>query len=196
MTYRFEFDPTGVNPDNKIENEVHNFTHPSHRLFIPAEGVFYTNDLVVKDQSGNTLQALTDYVAVVLHEVTYQVGLEACCGLLIKNQAASSVSITYQAVGGEYGNVQTELQDLIDNTSPEIFSQVYWGQVVGKPVSFPPALHQHPLGDITNWAPVLDALDQILKSIQHTNESMILNVLNSRLNAFTNELRDVFVEKT
>ncbi len=196
MTYRFEFDPTGVNPSNKISNEPHDTTQPYKKLFIPAEGVFYTKNLVVKDQSGNTLQALTDYVAVVLHDVTYTVGLEACCALLIKKQSVSSVSITYQAVGGPYGNVETELQELINNSDPAIFGNVYWGQVLGKPTSYPPALHTHTLGDITQWAPILDALDHIVKAIENQNESMFFNMINSRLNAYTNELRAIFVEKT
>lgn len=110
MTITVVYDPTGVAPANLITNEIHSsLTEPD---IFPVQGTFYAQGLIVSGVStlsGETviLQQFIDFVFSPLYaDMSAATGKEVYSYILLTNMPAwTSISLTYQAVGGIQDNV-------------------------------------------------------------------------------------------
>ena len=138
-------------------------------LIVPPGGAFYTKDLIVTDSfSGRELQPVTQYT--VLELVTKAVdatGKEVACIILIKDAQFTKVDVKQRYVGGEYQNYVVTAQQIIDQTKLDALNTTAWSQVVGKPLQFPPQLHDHWVDDAYG----MEALQYTLQTIRSSVEA-------------------------
>lgn len=164
---RYPLDPTGVNPDNRVNGEIHTLSSKPIRAVAPTFGPFFTEGLEVYDDTSNALLIRNqDYKVVeLLQEATVKFGKEICELILITNTSVSNVvRISYQVLGDKYQNNASAVINmyetfLLDNRP------VDWLNVLNKPLQFPPSLHNHLLQDIYGFEPIVVALERIRNAI-------------------------------
>lgn len=166
--YQYPEDLTGVSPRNKVTNEVRTFTSHEQRIFIPSGGPFFTENLQITDfTSGRVLEPITQYSCLHLHnEGTLDSGKQVCCIIIVKDTSISKVKITYQAIGGKYGEVVTTIRQMMDSIDWDKVGRISWGsQIYGKPEVFPAAAHRHPGGEFGDWKRFHLALNNIYQAM-------------------------------
>lgn len=164
---RYPLDPTGTNPNNLVQGELHSPVRRNTRAVATTYGAFFSQSLVVRDTSNN--QVLTkgvQYFAAELYEVpTAKYGQEVCGIVVITDSSVSDqISLDYQAVGGEFSTsadaVIAQLNALNLDDRP-----VAWGSIIAKPSEYPPSHHLHDIGDVYGFEYVVHALERIKAAI-------------------------------
>lgn len=160
---RYPLDTTGVSSDNLVQGELHTMIHRKVRAIAPTYGAFFSQSVVVVDNA-NQQQLVKDaqfYCAELYELPSARYGKEICAIILITDKDVSdSVTISYQALGGEFGTSQTAILQMIETLSLDTRPAV-WPELVGRPDEFPPSHHLHDAGDIYGFEYVVHALDRI-----------------------------------
>ena len=173
MLTRYPLDKTGKSPTNLVRNERHtlddNFT--GNRIIFPREGEFFNNSLVVK-LNGRKLILNVDYKLVFLyHRATTKLGMPVSSGFQITNtKLLGNIDIDYQVVGGVYQNRFNGLEELL-KVLPRDVSNTFWDLVVEKPDAYIPSRHLHHINDVFGLRPVVQALEEIRRTIE--NQSVL-----------------------
>lgn len=164
--YRYPLDSTGTSPDNLVVGEEHQLSNRSVRAIAPTYGGFFAESCVVTDLA--TSQPLikgTDYYFGELFEFpTGRYGKEIFGVILITKPNVAGVSISYQALGGDYSYSMDALIAMIDNLNLGD-RPVAWGSIIGRPDLFVPATHWHDIGDVYGFEYVVSALIQLRNAI-------------------------------
>ena len=166
--YQYPEDLTGISPRNKVTNEVRTFTSHDQRIFIPSGGPFFTDNLQITDfTSGRPLEPIAQYACLHLHnEGTLDSGKQVCCIIIVKDTSISKIKITYQAIGGKYGEVVTTIRQMMESIDWDKVGRISWGsQIYGKPEVFPAAAHRHPGGEFGDWKRFHLALNNIYQAM-------------------------------
>ena len=164
---RYALDPTGVNPDNVVNGEIHTLSTNKIRAIAPSYGPLYTESCSIYDNTTNRLLVRgQDYQFVeLLQEATLKFGKEIAELVLILDETVSNqIRINYQVLGGLYQNNASAVINmyetyLLDNRP------VDWTNVLNKPFEYPPSLHLHLLRDIYGFEPIIVALERIRNAI-------------------------------
>ena len=165
--FRYELDPTGVNPDNLIVGEIHTLSTLQIRAIAPVEAPFFTNRLQVYDHNtGALLNRGTHYQCVELsEEATLRFGKEICSVILIIDPAVSGdVRLNYQTLGGLFTNKSEAIANFYENVIKDD-RPVHWVNVLNKPTEYPPTLHRHLLDDLYGFEAIVVALERIRNAI-------------------------------
>ena len=117
-------------------------------------------------------------------EATLKYGKEISSVILIINpNINSSVTVTYQALGGHYTYSDTAIanmyQSVITDNRP-----VDWTNLFNKPTEFNPTIHRHLLDDIYGFEPIVDYLERIKRAITLGQTSIVLEIVSSLLSKF------------
>ena len=194
---RYPEDLTGINPDNRIANEIHTIqpytSSRPRRVIIPNFRPFFTNPtyLQVYDLGSSTpltpLVKDVDYKCVELsEEATIQSGKEVCHSIIIENiNVSEQVALSYQTIGGLYTSDTSTLVNLL-NSGLNDTRPVHWDNLTNKPFSFDPTPHIHHLNDVIGYAPLIVALERLHVAITLGNSPAFENLtryLNNRLDA-------------
>lgn len=141
----YTLDLTGLSQANRVLNEIRDVSKEGHRIFVPEAGAFYTRQFEIRNSSnGQLLQPGTQYILLNMdRNATIQSGLNVCTVVYIRDMSVTSVTMTYQCVGGVYQNTQSvieeRLKDYLDGTTP---ADVV-GSLAGVPYQLPPEAHLH-----------------------------------------------------
>lgn len=185
---RYPEDLTGINPDNRILNEIHSISpytsSKPRRIVIPNFRPFYTDTTYLKlyDLGSSTplipLVKDVDYKCVELsEEASIASGKEVCQSIIIENiNVSTNVSISYQTVGGLYTNDTSNLVSLL-NTGLNDTRPVHWENMLGKPFEFDPLPHIHHLNDVVGYAPLIVALERLQTAITLGNNPAFENLV-------------------
>lgn len=163
LVLKYPLDLTGNHPNNRILREPHILPNGIHRAIVPKYGAFYTRSLVVREVvSGEILTPRMDYHAIQMHqEATIKSGLEVCMAVVVINtEIDSSIEIDYQAVGGDYTFSVNAMQTVIETLDLDQ-RPVNWGDLIARPLEFPPAPHIHDAGDLYGFEYLIDAIDRL-----------------------------------
>ena len=167
ITQRFALDETGTNPDNLVSGEVVQLTDRRYRCAVPRHAPFYVASLRVYD--GVTQQPLTasQYsIPMISQEATLRMGQAVADSFIIEDETvASTVKITYQALGGLYQNNIANVVSIFetflnDNRAIDWVTGVY-----GKPNEYPPTEHPHAVADLFGFEALTFVLEQIRQAI-------------------------------
>lgn len=199
---RYQLDPTGINPNNLVVNELHTVRTTGNSTVIPVNGAYYTESLVIHDNSNMSVPLIRgkDYACLELVEdATAKYGKEICQLILFyKNPLTSKISINYQAVGGYYSYQTNNIQELYNKVLAN--SQTAdWYNLINKPLSFVPSEHVNMLEDIYGFEPVIYALERIREVIGLTNSvsyQSLIDSVNDKLNEVTKESVDKGLQVT
>ena len=151
---------------NHIEREVKAFSKAEDRIFVPDGGPFFSQSLIIKDNSGRHLKPQVDYKLLYLNEsATLEAGRDVVSVIWVMKETIASVLLDYRVVGGDYGNTVNAIMQEIKKAGP-IQKNVDWNvNVYGKPHQFPPAPHFHTPDTFTGWQMVYEQLEGIRKAI-------------------------------
>jgi hypothetical protein len=164
---RFDYDPTGVNPDNLVSNEIHALTDNYVRAFAPTYGPFFADSVVLFDNANDRqLVRGVDYSITELNQdITLRLGKEVSSVMLVLHPSVSNVvRMTYQVVGGLYQNQADAIANMY-NTLLQDGRPIEWANILGKPLQFPPTLHLHNLEDVYGFEPLVNAIERIRSAI-------------------------------
>lgn len=169
-------DYTGSNPDYLSVNEEQDLIAKNSLIFVLNYGAFYADSLVIIDTATGTILKPgknEDYTTGMLDPIaTAKSGKTVNCVIELnktKFPTKPILSVTYQFVGGPYQLNTAALQQAVDDleTQPDT---VYWDNILGKPVAYPPSFHTHKAADITHLDSTNAALWAIKQSIDHLAE--------------------------
>lgn len=193
--FAYPLDPTGRNPANRVEGELHTLAPKKVRAVIPRYGPYYTASLRVYDNdTGVPLQRNTQYRCVeLLQDASMQYGQEICALILIVDSTVSAdIRIEYQVLGGYFTNDVTVLSTLyeavVNDTRP-----VDWENVEDKPLMYPPTMHRHVLSDVYGWEPIVSVLERIRSAIVLSNVpafEALLDYVDEQIQAYYTKIDD------
>lgn len=164
--YRYELDKTGVDPNNLVVDELHDLPNLAIRCVAPTYGGFFTESVVVKDYiTGTELIHGVDYkFGEILDIPSAQCAKEICSYIAIFNASLTKITITYQALGGNYSYSMDSVIEMLN--SLDLGNRpVEWGLIVGRPIEFPPESHIHPSSDIYGMEYVVNSLERVRQAI-------------------------------
>lgn len=185
--FPLDLDPTGQSPNNLIQGELHTLSANNVRAISTREGPFVTGPSTPLVMDGVTvLQRGYDYQIVELHqEATLKFNKEIAEVILIINQnVSSSVSVTYQALGGPYANSSAAIANLYESVMHDN-RPIDWSLVKNKPMDYLPAIHRHLLDDVYGFEPVVDYLERIKSAITLGQTDVLISVLRGLLTQFS-----------
>lgn len=174
LVIQYPLDPTGVNPNNLVQNEPHELiANRTFRAIAPNYGAFFTESLQVFDAASG--QQLTDgtngtvrqyYACEYYEQPSERYGKEICAIIMIVDPAVSNnVTINYQNLGGPYGTSAQAIIQMIEALGLDN-RPVAWGDIIGVPSELPPSKHLHDVGDVYGFEYVVHALDRIRDAIE------------------------------
>jgi len=190
--YRYDLDPTGTSPNNLVQDEIISLSNNQLRVAVPKYGPVFAESIVIYDNNDNTLLIKdVDYKYVeLIQSATNKFGKEIIAAVLITNQTVSSeIRISYQVLGGLYQLDDTAIASLYDSFLNDTRG-VDWSNVLNKPLTFPPSLHQHLLQDIYGFEPVIVSLERIRNAIAATDlpaYQAMVDWVNSRVELATHD---------
>lgn len=168
--FRYPLDLTGINPDNLIVGESKPLIGSNTRVVAPTYAPFYsdsvrlynalTNQLLIKGAQYDCVELIQD--------LTLRTAKEVCQLILLKDPSVVSIRYDYQCVGGPNQFDPSALAGLwsqaIQDNRP-----VSWGNVLNKPFSFPPSLHNHLVSELYGFEPLVVELERIRQAIALSN---------------------------
>ena len=201
-TQTVSYDPTGTLSANLITNEITTpITEPD--IFF-AQGPFYQNGLIVTGTpiSGGspvTLQPLVDYNFSPLYSIaSANTGRNVYSFILLENYTLwSSISVTYQAVGGSPDTtLLTNVASAILSTGFVITSYYSWSTIRGSSYLLNPAGADYDLNGSLPLQMFSNKLNAIAANLQSPNALIsLLNStifgLESNINSINNTLNNI-----
>jgi len=162
MPSTYPFDPTGLLPSNKIDNELKTpgvGNGVDGYLIVPNATPFYEIGHSVVNSAGVTLVQGTDYI--LTHkwvDADTNTGRKVYGGiLLLGTTAVGTVRLNYQTIGGTY--VDNRANAIVDGLFPLAGAlTVDWTTA---PTTFPSTPHNLLLSGATGMTEVLAAIDRI-----------------------------------
>lgn len=186
---------------NRVTDEPHEITTQASRYFVPQGGPFFTLGLQLKDSGNNLLRPGIDYIALHLDfDATRATGKEVDSIIYVKNLAiAGTVKLTCHYVGGEYSATTDALQQLLNDLVVSDGTQFVWGNVLNKPVQYPPAAHMHHIRNLFGTDEMVTVLEGIRMAIIEGDAgtlNAIFQYLDQKQQQLSDSLPGVFATQT
>lgn len=168
MPTLYPFDPTGILPSNRIQNEVTTITTANGvnaYVIVPQAAPFYGTSLSIVNSSGLTLQQNVDYY--LTHhwqQATDHTGIEVYGTItLLSGYPVDTYRLNYQTIGGEY--VSSPANTIASGIAAANGSYliVDWASA---PTAFPAIPHSENLSGITGVTQLYQALYGISAAIK------------------------------
>ena len=166
MKIRYEFDKSGRNPNNLVSEEGHVLNDREVRIISPKHAHFYIESVVIKDKKTNQVVPRASYFFEDTSEtIAGLTGLGAASTIVLVDKTVSkNISVTYQAVGGQFTSIdipalQNKLNSLNLDNRP-----VSWLNIANKPDAFPPAEHFHPIWQTYGYEGLIYVIERLIKA--------------------------------
>lgn len=169
----YQFDPTGVNPANKVVNQSLTVIPPKgirdYTYVIPRGAPFFADSLVVKDginPGARTLQKDVDYYCLYdFLSVSIKLKKRVCVGIGFYDPGYNgTIYVSYQALGGNYSLADFSImEELVRNRY--VARNVSYEQIINLPAAFAPDWHEHTIGDLVGMSQVVTKLDEVKQAI-------------------------------
>jgi hypothetical protein len=193
-------DLTGTAVSNRIVDEEQTLDVSTGRCFALNYGGFYSASLIIRRADNTLLYPGVDYIVVAPYDdITRQTGKEAACAIVIKPVIfAGTYTITYQAIGGQYGTNIDALRQVLADFAEEA-SAVHWNSIIDKPVGFDAAPHLIDFrSEVVGFEGLIESIYSIEKAMSSSSAGEIggvLSAINTQLNAvvasFTNSINQL-----
>lgn len=191
---QLKLDPTGVDQDNFIQNELHSDVDLFTGMIIPKKGNFFVDNFTITSSTNTPLVYGIDYVfAEINQKLSLQFGKAIHSSVLIINKTLENpFKISYQALGGD---LSTDREDIINaylnllNFNP----QLQWEEIIGKPDGYLPKQHLHDIREIYGFEYIVKALDRIRDGIlttQRPSQDCLVSYIENILQAITQGMQD------
>ena len=165
-----KLDPTGINPDNLVPNEIIPITSTlidGKDLITPKFGYFFTDSVVLKVNGVDVPRSqykFTEY----FHKASLKYGKQICGSILVDVTGLSGdYDLTYQALGGNTSRSASNIIDVYyDRLIPT--EAVDWNNLRDRPLRFKPKP-----GHLHNQSEVYD-LGRIISYIENIRDAIVL----------------------
>jgi hypothetical protein len=157
---QYPLDLEGNTARNAIIGEVHLLSNVTQQVFVPSGGPFFGRTMqVVNNSDGHPLVLNVDYeLLYTCRNASLACGNEILGVVYITNPLVTSVSITYQVIGGQYSRMVDVLANVI--ASVPVGGYPYrWRQILNVPAELPPVAHTNTLEDFQNLGDMVQALE-------------------------------------
>lgn len=166
----YDFDQTGLDPQNRITNETHvinSINGTDKNYVVPRNAPFFKESVVVTDfDSSRTLVEGIDYTfGHKFKEAEDTMARNIYGSIVFLNSAFTGrLTITYQTLGGDY---VTSITQAISNGIAALSSltNVLWEDLTNVPDTFPVTDHEHVVSGIEGVKEFLDELALIRAAI-------------------------------
>lgn len=165
---RLNLDTTGASVDNRITNEPHTLqTSTNARIVVPSYGAFYSDSLVITDIATGLPLRTDQFYPSELYEVpTAKYGKEVYALIVITDVSVSNnISLTYQALGGDYNASLDAIEQLIANLQLDA-RPVNFSDILHKPSEYPPSMHLHDVGDVYGFEYLVHSINRLRMAIE------------------------------
>lgn len=167
----YAFDPTGVNPDNRVIDEVHTVSSPGWMDFyfiVPRYAPFFRNSLTITlVETGTALVEGVDWLPSHRFISASRGTLQPIYGSIsfLNKTLSGVIKVSYQTLGGDWVLDETKILEIANNTNINPKTTT-WEQVLDVPdVAFPPIDHMWAIDDMVGMSEVRQALDNIATAI-------------------------------
>lgn len=152
---------------NRVNDEPHEITTQASRFFVPQGGPFFALGLQLKDSANNLLRPGIDYIALHLDfEATKASGKEVDSIIYVKNPSiVGTVKLSCHYVGGEFSATTDALEQILADLNVSDGTQYVWGNVLNKPVQYPPTAHMHHIRNLFGTDEMVTVLEGIRMAI-------------------------------
>ena len=165
---RYPLDYTGVSVNNKIVDEVKLLeSNKRYRVASPTYGPFFAESFILYDDDTNRLLVRgVDYnFAELLQEASIKTGKEIYNLVIVDTSLVSAnIRYTYQVLGGNFLFNAQAIVDMYETFSNDE-RPVNWDNVLNKPDTYNPTLHNHYISDVYGFEPLVSVLDRIRNAI-------------------------------
>lgn len=176
---RYPLDLTGVSRDNYVSSEQITLRNTELRSAVPKYGPFFKTGLSIKDETNDRILTKEQYKLMNLVPLPTAMagnGDEVYSIIVITDlSVSSSISVSYQALGGDYVRSYDTIAKLIEAVLSDTRKRdSSWPNILNKDTDFAPALHFHAMGDVIGWEYVAAALEEVKTAILLGDEVRIL----------------------
>lgn len=194
--YKYQYDDTGKLAANLISAEAKTVTATDPSVFVPDEGLFFGESLVVMNGASvltkgvdYELTAMDGFYTQATGKAVYA-GIKRLTGAMIGN-----LTIRYQCLGGAQGQgtaLIKQLKEAIDNAIAN--PMVNFGDIIGVPATLPPGMHRHYPSDLEDLDLLAQKFDDFVDAIvsvrfyKDSNHSLHNEIL--RLTALLGSVRN------
>lgn len=168
--FLYPFDPTGTNPANLVQNEVHTLspvTWKDYHFVIPTNGPFFRDSLTIYDLNAERflVEGVDFYYTHKFISASRATAKDIYGSFTFLNRAyAGAIRINYQTLGGDWsidsGTITEILMDALAN--PRVTA---WEQIVTLPFQFPVIDHEWNLTDMVGVKEVKEAIDEVKQAL-------------------------------
>lgn len=177
----WELDPTGSNPDNLIEMELHPYepTDEFSQLITPLYGPFFSAQ--VYDELGNLIDEDEWVYGDETPPLNSLVEKPLYHSVIFKKELKRTVKISYQTVGSELVRPRTEVAEYLVNVlnSP---IKTQWSSVREVPHMYPVNEHSQHWIDVQNTTPLGKAIESIgdsyLEHLEDVSQGDVASIKN------------------
>lgn len=168
-------DLTGAAVHNFRMNEFHDLSSQvgcPYRTCVLDHGYFYTEGLIIRDETGYELKVNVDYqLTGASNEIQRKAGRQACCVIVVVNpNVVSKIYVDAHMVGGTYCNLAPAIgQVALGLLNPT--RKPLWKNITGKPDSYPVSGHWMALWDFYNFDDLQGSLKRITDGIKAKSRS-------------------------
>ena len=164
---KYPLDPTGVSVTNLVQGEQHILVNRPIRCIATNYGGYYANSMVITDLSNNKILNINQWYPGELYDVPTALYGQPIYALVVITDATvgNTISIQYQAVGGEFSTSETALVNLLETLNLDN-RPVSWPNIILKPTEYPPSEHLHDAGDVYGFEYVVHALERVKSAIE------------------------------
>lgn len=169
---RYTYDPTGKNPDNYVQGELHSLTPVAgfpYKIITTNNGGFFAKGFRVYDANYDRLFEGTDYILTYRYAHTSQMlGLEVVNDIVFLDKTrVGNVFISYQVVGGDVAFSLTGIKDYVDwyKTQPAGYVPVMFDYNGNEPTWLPGELDKE-RWNLDTYQPWNNEIYQIARASQ------------------------------
>ena len=186
IVVRYNLDPTGLDPNNLVQNEPHLLVRRVVRSIAPLYGAYFADSMVITDVVTNRKLIRNQhwYPAEMYEVPTAKYGKDVYAIIIITDTTVGdNVTIQYQAIGGEYSTAELAIVQQLNNLSLDN-RPATWPAIINKPDGFPPSMHLHDIGDVYGFEYLVHALERVKTAIEfgdQVSHDQILKYFDLRL---------------
>lgn len=175
--YAYDYDPTGSNPLNIVEDERHQISnyHNKWNCIIPAFAPFYRKDfkLVHADTSRELIEGLDYYLGHYFEEAsnTNKMPIYGSIMLLDKALEGAVDFKKYRTLGGKYNIPITEINKFLANPEMENPRNTDWSEAMKYPSPIPPVEDVVDLEDAIAADPVTASVVNLRQRFEELSEA-------------------------
>lgn len=188
---KWDFDPTGTNPDNKVTNEFQVISPPNssdYYFLIPKAAPYFKDTMKVffREENGARREMIhgVDWLATHFFIGASRSTAKPVYGsiTILNKQLAGVVELAeYQTVGGDWVIDPQKAIEIVANAlgNPRITT---WEEVDDRPTRFPPTDHEWYLDDLVGMKETVEVLEKVVDAIYARQSDEFSQHLGNRSN--------------